>query len=125
MGYPLCSYSVFGNLGTTEARVGSEIGNVADLAALGASVTARLVGSINDFSGAATTFRLRAATSGGADFLTAPLMGTWPVVHGNGLFSVAFTFTPPAGPHMYLLTQQTDAGSGTVNEVVLILEVDA
>lgn len=123
-GYPLCSYAVFDNLGSTETRFDTTIGNVIDFDDLGESVTARLTGSVNDFTGSEVTFRLRAAESGGANFVASPLVATFPTVHGNGPFSVATTFTPPPGPHMYVLTQQTDTGAGTADEVVFILEVE-
>jgi hypothetical protein len=121
-GYPLASFAVFGNLGSTETRFDGGMGNVADFTGLATSVTARLVGSINNLSGTQTTFRLRADTNASAIGVTSPLVATFPVVSGNGQFSIAVTFTPSAGPHMYIVTQQTDAGTGTVDELVFILE---
>lgn len=121
-GYALCSFAATGDLGTTETRFDGGIGNVADFTGVASAVNARLVGSINGLSGTQVTFRLRADTTGSSAGVGSPLIGTFPVVHGNGLFSVAFTFTPPAGPRAYVLTQQTDAGTGTVDELVFVLE---
>lgn len=120
-GYPLAVWSPGFGASAVETIFTTSINPIWDFDGVATSITARVWGSLNGFSGTECTLRVYSQNSLSG---LGTLLGTFPVLVAGGIFSLEMTFAPPAGARVFYLTVETDSGgTPSVDELMFILEV--